>query len=598
MTVCGDGSPRVSTSRLAWRRPSRAVKIGRVAVAALVLTLTMRFPDETMAQDADWAVLPSAKQVVLDIDGDGWLDSVTLGDGALWVRVGATAHVLWRAASHAAATDYDCDGRMDLLLDGGPAWVPNEVLRGLRPDGPDGNHTDRLSFSPLWDSSGTYMEIPSRHIIADFDGDGRNELITADYNGPLGADVATLRIFESDDRGEWTQVWSYAAGPRIFSGMAVADTDGDGKIELIAGKIGGSYLGGPYVGPRVYIFESDGDNSLKLDHLIEVDPSPTSAAFSFLDDLAVGDMNADGKPEIAVGLSDNETLFTSNWGSRVRLYSWNGPFSQYDLKFNHTQTSTGVGYLTAIDIGDSDDDGALEIVWFNRVIPVVHRAAYVSGVMTVSQANTGVPAGVCLDVNVVDCDDVPGNELLLGTSTGANGHIHILRANSPDTFDVQFVDAAGIGNTVLYVDTDSHSPPFIAGASHSGHALVLRYDPAAQTYATEGFFVVAGAPQLHEVTIGAFDQRCTTEIMLTRLSGGPSGSGVYEERIPLVCPSCPPDLSGDGRIDQADLGILLADYGCAGRIPVRPCPGDIDQDGATGQADLGLLLAAYGSVCP
>ncbi len=54
---------------------------------------------------------------------------------------------------------------------------------------------------------------------------------------------------------------------------------------------------------------------------------------------------------------------------------------------------------------------------------------------------------------------------------------------------------------------------------------------------------------------------------------------------------CPEDLSGDGYIGQADLGILLASYEV-------DAGGDIDGDGTTGQADLGLLLASYDQACP
>jgi hypothetical protein len=55
-------------------------------------------------------------------------------------------------------------------------------------------------------------------------------------------------------------------------------------------------------------------------------------------------------------------------------------------------------------------------------------------------------------------------------------------------------------------------------------------------------------------------------------------------------PPCPGDLDGDCDTDQADLGVLLADWGCTG----GNCVGDLDGDGNTGQADLGILLADWG----
>ncbi|HUU97112.1 MAG TPA: hypothetical protein VM487_15345 [Phycisphaerae bacterium] len=58
----------------------------------------------------------------------------------------------------------------------------------------------------------------------------------------------------------------------------------------------------------------------------------------------------------------------------------------------------------------------------------------------------------------------------------------------------------------------------------------------------------------------------------------------------LIEIGCAGDLDGDGDTDQADLGILLADWGCTG----GDCPGDLDGDGDTDQADLGILLADWG----
>ncbi len=50
------------------------------------------------------------------------------------------------------------------------------------------------------------------------------------------------------------------------------------------------------------------------------------------------------------------------------------------------------------------------------------------------------------------------------------------------------------------------------------------------------------------------------------------------------------DLTGDGCVDQADLGLLLSAYGVDDN-------GDLDGDGDTDQADLGRLLGQYGEGC-
>ena len=52
---------------------------------------------------------------------------------------------------------------------------------------------------------------------------------------------------------------------------------------------------------------------------------------------------------------------------------------------------------------------------------------------------------------------------------------------------------------------------------------------------------------------------------------------------------CPEDMNGDGTVNGADLGLLLAAWGTDG--------GDFNGDGTTNGAVLGLLLAAWGTDC-
>jgi len=75
------------------------------------------------------------------------------------------------------------------------------------------------------------------------------------------------------------------------------------------------------------------------------------------------------------------------------------------------------------------------------------------------------------------------------------------------------------------------------------------------------------------------------------------GANTNQGSVTVVCvdvESCgncidtasPADLNGDGTVDGADLGILLASWGSRG-------PGDLNGDGVVDGADLGLLLAAW-----
>lgn len=66
--------------------------------------------------------------------------------------------------------------------------------------------------------------------------------------------------------------------------------------------------------------------------------------------------------------------------------------------------------------------------------------------------------------------------------------------------------------------------------------------------------------------------------------------GAYERQPPAPVPG---DLNGDGKVNQSDLGILLAAFGtCIGQ-PGYNAVADIDGDGCVGQSDLGTLLSHW-----
>jgi hypothetical protein len=98
-------------------------------------------------------------------------------------------------------------------------------------------------------------------------------------------------------------------------------------------------------------------------------------------------------------------------------------------------------------------------------------------------------------------------------------------------------------------------------------------------WSTAGGFELSG-------TVGQPD---ANEIVMT--AGGFELAGGFWVETIIEMP-CDGDLNGDGKTDQADLGILLADWGCDD--PVNGCDGDLNGDDKTNQADLGILLADWG----
>jgi chitin-binding protein len=101
---------------------------------------------------------------------------------------------------------------------------------------------------------------------------------------------------------------------------------------------------------------------------------------------------------------------------------------------------------------------------------------------------------------------------------------------------------------------DTYEIPTTIPSRTGRHAIVViwqRLDPAG-----EGFYAVS------DVDFGSCDERC----------------------------DCPGDLTLDGQVNGADLGLLLGSWGNAG--------GDVDADGDTDGADLGMMLGSWGACGP
>ena len=77
--------------------------------------------------------------------------------------------------------------------------------------------------------------------------------------------------------------------------------------------------------------------------------------------------------------------------------------------------------------------------------------------------------------------------------------------------------------------------------------------------------------------------RCAQSVRGGRAAKRPTLVVTYEE-----AGGTPGDFNGDGNVNGADLGLMLAVWGtCPG------CPEDMNGDGVVDGADMGLLLASW-----
>lgn len=297
---------------------------------------------------------------VADVDGDGHLD-IVFGPPRKSPRPpvilrgdGAGHWTLWREArfpdlpfdyGDAAVADLNGDGHADVVL--------ASHLRGIVATVGDGQ--GRFT---AW-SKGIEFGMPgtdhppgftSRAIaIADWNRDGRPDVIALGEGPHLM--IATRRsaveqgsrgivVYLNDGDGTWTKRAEVGSGS-FGSTLAVADVDGDGLLDIVAGSDRRGFRGILNLGQP--------DGSWREVEIAELRPDAIPHA------VAVGDFDGDGRKDIAVGYQTSE-LGVDRRGIDV-LFARGGGWQRKTLVADESGETIG-----ALATGDIDGDGALDLV--------------------------------------------------------------------------------------------------------------------------------------------------------------------------------------------------------------------------------------------
>jgi hypothetical protein len=175
----------------------------------------------------------------------------------------------------AAAADFNGDGRDDLA-----ALCPDvgtvSVLLG-----------DASGFlqSPTAYPTGSYY--PMMVAVADVDGDLDADLVTANWSGPGGVSVLL-----GDGAGGFGSPQTYAPGSVNHSFVALADFNGDGKLDIATLSSTPTSSGSYTDRTNVLLGHGDGTFASAITQVLD--------AGSRANYLVVGDFDRDGLPDVAV----------------------------------------------------------------------------------------------------------------------------------------------------------------------------------------------------------------------------------------------------------------------------------------------------------
>jgi len=217
-----------------------------------------------------------------DFDGDGLMDLAipvdSFGDTQVKLVLGngqAAGFAGWgNDATRISAGDFNNDGILDLIGNVG------EIALGVGA----GNFTTEIMSG--YPTTGTLQ----RQAVADFDGDGNLDFAIND------ASSNSLWLLRGHGDGTFTPVTGEPSLAQFSNDVAVADLNGDGKLDLIYSDDCAS----PCVAQTIEIFLGNGDGTFQPGISVPVGNSPSS--------IAVGDFNGDGRLDIAVVNSADNTI--------------------------------------------------------------------------------------------------------------------------------------------------------------------------------------------------------------------------------------------------------------------------------------------------
>jgi hypothetical protein len=338
------------------------------------------------------------------------------------------------------AADLDRDGDFDLVvLDEESSTVSVHVNDGHAKFAPLPS-PDRYGFP-----TGEY---PTDGAIADLDGDGVLDVITSDYHGDS---VSVLRGAIAGGTYTLEPAASYptAAGGET-SGLAVADLDGDGALDVIATDPTTSEV-------SVLLGRGDGTLGAASQLPIVVPGIEPPAPFS----VAIGDLDGDGVPDAAIADNANDHL-------AIELGNGDGTFRP-----GATPVINGTApfYVIAHDL---DGDGHLDLIIADRGSDDVNvlRGRGDGTFDAAIIASTGAGSGP-YDVTIadVDLDGIPD----LITADYLTGSATVLRGIGHAKFAPP-IDAGPTGAycySVVAADLDGDGKPDLAAANAVGNDVTI-----------------------------------------------------------------------------------------------------------------------------
>jgi len=538
-----------------------------------------------------------------DFAGDGKLDiftvngnssvSVLLGNGDGTFQSQVATNIVTNQPSDVTVGDFNGDGKLDLAMPVSVTQPGDSALTVMLGNG------DGTFQSPIIANPGP-IATPASMQAADFNGDGKLDLVTSDS--------VAVSVFLGNGNGTFQAPLNSAVSMEP-SGFVLADFNGDGKLDLafqgenltlvLLGNGDGTFQ--PEIASSVHLgssnslaagdFNGDGKPDLLVPGVAVLlgngDGTFQQPLFSTMPgvEVAVGDFNGDGNLDLANTRSTNPVPLVS-----VALGNGNG-FFQVGTSLVPPSQGQGARTPSSIIASDFTGDGKADVVqlaeqqdfngWF-AVFPGVGNGTFQTPLITFLDSP-------CFSPCFAAAGDFNGDGKL-DLAVSVNGSIGLFLGNDDGTFQPE-VDYPGGGAFVAVGDFNGDGKLDIVTADGTNVSVLLGngngtfgQPTSFPVGATASSLVVADFNNDHILDLAVATG--TSVAILLGNGNGTFGTAVAYPTDPGSFSVAAGDFNNDGNLDLATansssntVSILLGNgngtFGTATNLPIGGAPTSI-----------------------
>jgi large repetitive protein len=344
-----------STATVTVVSPSPGGGVSNIQFFSIAVAETSASFQPAVTYDSGGYIAQSVK--IADLKGDGKLDIVVANwwgannIGNVGVLIGNGDGTFQPAVNYETGgapnyslvvADVNGDGKLDLIVSSCSATASTcgsaeGVVSVLLGNG-NGTFQPALSF-------GSGASVGAQVAVADVNGDGKLDLIVTNFQGEANGD-GTAAVLLGNGDGTFQSPVLYDSGVPGANVVAVADVNGDGVLDLLVADGCFEYCSGDGAVTRLSVLLGNGDGTFQ--------PAVTYATGGSRSGwVSVADVNGDGKPDAVLG---NSNVYFPNGTVGILLGVGNGTFEA-------PVTYDSGGYAAVqLALADVTADGHLDII--------------------------------------------------------------------------------------------------------------------------------------------------------------------------------------------------------------------------------------------